>query len=64
MAKAAAQALVPSLPALFPLVTRFEIDRPAAALITVSDVGFIAVRIDYFDESGQKISTVTIRGQA
>jgi phosphodiesterase/alkaline phosphatase D-like protein len=60
----AATALVPSLPALFPLVTRFEIDRPSAALITVSDVGFVAVNIDYFDEAGQKISSVTIRSAA
>jgi hypothetical protein len=51
-----------SVPALFPFVTRFEVDRPSAALITVSDVGFVAVRIDYLDEAGQKISSVTIRG--
>ena len=58
---ASAASLVPSLPALFPFVTRFEIDRPTAALISVGDVGFISVHIDYFDEAGQKISTVTIR---
>lgn len=61
---APAMALLPSLPALFPLVTRFEIDRPSAALITVSDVGFVTVNIDYFDEAGQKISSVTIRTAA
>src|SRR5262249_22590648 len=59
-----AMTLVPSLPALFPFVTRFEIDRPCAALVSVSNVGFVAVHVDYFDEAGQKISSVTIRGAA